>query len=423
MNDGGLAVVRMKPLGAGGGGGERSSASGAPSGVTFSAPKAEVTVDGRLFSYPSHVIAPEMDQQALYDAFMPVNMQAFVDGVNVNVIAYGQTGSGKTHTVFGPPGILARAAAGELGDGVDQDYGLFPRGVLGAVDTVGKLRQEGIAAVLTASAVELSIMGNEDMLARSETAVRRAANDGAGTSQWSSAALGVALDKASDPPRLCGMTELPLDSPADVRLLCGALATRNTAGTLMNNTSSRSHCFAFLTLRVLKDEAGVARVRTSRFQFVDLAGSERLKDAHGASVSWKEGGEALNGMLTNYSLTMLSACVRGLVEAKRKRAKFSFRAFLSDLVDLLQESMTGDAATACFVCLSQAPTNLVHSKFALDFGEVFAQLSAPRPRATKPVPLALLAKQTNATLGEARRALQGSKSGGRLGSRLSRDGG
>lgn len=68
--------------------------------------------------------------------------------------------------------------------------------------------------------------------------------------------------------------------------------------------------------------------------------------------------------------------------------------------------MTGDAATACFVCLSQAPTNLVHSKFALDFGEVFAQLSAPRPRATKPVPLALLAKQTNATLGEARRALQ-----------------
>ena len=58
--------------------------------------------------------------------------------------------------------FLARAAAGELGDGVVQDYGLFPRGVLGAVDTVGKLRQEGIAAVLTASAVELSIMGNED---------------------------------------------------------------------------------------------------------------------------------------------------------------------------------------------------------------------------------------------------------------------
>ena len=414
MNDGGLGVVRIKPLGAGGGGGERSAASGAPTGVSFSTDQAELTVDGRKFSYPSHVIAPDMDQQGLYDAFMPLRMQAFMDGMNVNVMAYGQTGSGKTHTMFGPPGIMAHAATGALGDGICVDYGLFPRGVLGAIDEVARLRQGGVAVVLTASAVELSIMGNEDMLARSETAVRRAANEGAGTSQWSSASLGVALDKASDPPRLYGMTELPLDGPADVRLLCGALATRNTAGTLMNDSSSRSHCFAFLTLRVLrKDEKGVARVRTSRFQFVDLAGSERLKDAHGNNASWKEGGEALNGLLTNYSLTMLSAAARGAVEAKRRRAKFSFRAFLSDLVDLLQESMTGDAATACFVCLSQAPNNMVQSKFALDFGEVFAQLSEPKPRATQPVPFAQLAKQATATLGEARSALQGTKGGGR----------
>ena len=34
--------------------------------------------------------------------------------------------------------------------------------------------------------------------------------------------------------------------------------------------------------------------------------------------------------------------------------------------------MTGDAATACFVCLSQAPNNLMQSKFALDFGEAVA---------------------------------------------------
>ena len=57
-------------------------------------------------------------------------------------------------------------------------------------------------------------------------------------------------------------------------------------------------------------------VRTSRFQFVDLAGSERLKEAHAPNANWKEGGEALNGLLTNYSLTMLSACVRGLVAAR-----------------------------------------------------------------------------------------------------------
>lgn len=184
-DDGGLGVVRVKPLGAGGGGGERSAASStaANNAVRFSTEAAEVTVDNRHFDYPSHVISPDMEQQALYDAFMPARIQAFLDGVNVNVIAYGQTGSGKTHTMFGPPGIMARAALGELGDGVCTDYGLFPRGLLAAMDAVATLRQAGIAAVLTASAVELSIMGNEDMLARSESAVRRAANGS--SSNWS----------------------------------------------------------------------------------------------------------------------------------------------------------------------------------------------------------------------------------------------
>ena len=58
----------------------------------------------------------------------------------------------------------------------------------------------------------------------------------------------------------------------------------------MNDSSSRSHCFAFLTLRALDGPSDT--IRTSRFQFVDLAGSERLKEAHGGDASWKEGGEA-----------------------------------------------------------------------------------------------------------------------------------
>ena len=91
------------------------------------------------------------------------------------------------------------------------------------------------------------------MLARrSESALRRTANDSAGTSNWSSTALGVALDKVSDPPRLCGTTEPPLDGPGDVRLLYGTLATRNTATKHADERHlvPRSHCFAFGTLRV-----------------------------------------------------------------------------------------------------------------------------------------------------------------------------
>ena len=122
------------------------------------------------------------------------------------------------------------------------------------------------------------------------------------------------------------MTEIPLDSVSDVRALYAALATRNTAGTLMNDSSSRSHCFAILTLRTRDPSSDT--VSTRRFQFVDLAGSERLKDAHGeAGIDWKQGGEAINGMITNYSLTMLSQCARQLIETRRKGGVKAVRAF------------------------------------------------------------------------------------------------
>merc|ERR1719482_277436 len=83
--------------------------------------------------------------------------------------------------------------------------------------------------------------------------------------------------------------------------------------------------------------------------------------------------------MTNYSLTMLSTCVRDLVAARKSKKKFSFRAYLFDLIMLLQESLTGSAYTAIIVCLSQAPDNLTQSKFALDFGEVFSHLPSPQP--------------------------------------------
>ena len=110
---------------------------------------------------------------------------------------------------------------------------------------------------------------------------------------------------------------------------------------------------------------------------------------------------------------MLSACARGLVEARRKgkMKSFSFRTYLFDLVQLLKESMTGDAATACFVCVSQAPANLMQTKIALEFGEVFAKLSN-KPIQTRPQPRVKLVKEANALLREANKVLGSGKGGG-----------
>jgi kinesin family protein 4/21/27 len=295
--------------------------------------------------------------------------------------------------MFGPPGIMDCAGRGEYGDGVCPEYGLFPRGMIEIFRQLQEHRHsaegQGMAYVLTVSAVEISMLGNVDMFVKAGDELVQEVS----FANWrkGASAFGVCVDRKSKPvPRLYGMTELIVERAADLRLVFRALACRNTAGTGMNDSSSRSHCFAFLNL--FAHDAAADTVRTTRFQFVDLAGSEKLKDAHGQDVrpSWSSTDmELVNGMLTNFSLSMLSSAVRNLLDHRRKarRAKakgakpppaFSFRLFLFDLVLLLQDSLTGAAMTAIFVCISQAPDNASQTRFALEFGEQFAKLNLQR---------------------------------------------
>ena len=105
-------------------------------------------------------------------------------------------------------------------------------------------------------------------------------------------------------------------------------------------------------------------VRTSRFQFVDLAGSERIREAHDgkSNVRGKDATmEMYQGLMTNFSLLMLSKCTRELVELRRKGKKFEHvvnNPTQGDLVALLGQSLVGSALTAIFVCVSQVRNTL-----------------------------------------------------------------
>ena len=109
-------------------------------------------------------------------------------------------------------------------------------------------------------------------------------------------------------------------------------------------------------------------LRTSRFQFVDSAGNERLKDAQRQPANITNSKAACDGMMTIFSWIMLGQCVRELVASRRKRAAFSFRAFLFGLVLLLQESLV---PTLVVMCSSSTPANQKTSKLTLDFGKDF----------------------------------------------------
>ena len=90
-DDRGLGVVRIKPLGAGGGGTEKSAvdANEGDADLVLDVSASGIAVDDKIFSYPSYVITPHMDQQALFDEFMPERIEGFLEEYNVNIMSYG----------------------------------------------------------------------------------------------------------------------------------------------------------------------------------------------------------------------------------------------------------------------------------------------------------------------------------------------
>ena len=408
QDDGGLAIVRIKPMGAGGGGVE-SSGNGLDDlqgALRFNHGIVEVTSQYTVkqFSYPKHIIPPDLDNEGVYNQFIPHRIDVFFEGINVNVMCYGQTGTGKTHTIFGSPGIMERAGRGDYGLSLTKNYGIFPRALL---ETYSRAKNLGFnTCVLTCSAIELSMLGNKCMF---ETD-RKQFDESNAKIRWSPESYGVTIDRDTKPPKMYGMKEIILENDEDILRTFSAISTRNTAGTTLNDSSSRTHCFTTLKLYMKTGKNG-DRVRITRFQFVDLAGSERLKDASGTTNPFLNA-QAFNGMVTNFSLTMLSQAVRALVQQRARERKnktkpkpFLSRAYPVDLVQLLSETMTGRALTAIIVCLSQAPANATQSSFALNFGSSFAKLRV-KGSVVKPTPLTSLVSQAENTKKEAEKALE-----------------
>jgi len=398
----GLGVVRIKPLGAGGGGGESSSKTGV-SAVKYT--KASVCIKDKRFSYPKMVVDPSMKQDAVFDEFMPDCIDGFFEGYNVNLIAYGQTGSGKTHTIFGPPGCMERAAKGEYQLKVHEDYGLFPRSLINIFGQLKKLNESDTSNsyVITCAAVEISALGNHDLFKKSGYTYRSF-----------SSKTGVGMERIYKPPRLYGQIEFILEKDSDLFHVFRAISVRNTKATMLNDSSSRSHCIIWLTL--WKYEKNLKKVYVSRLQFCDLAGSERMKQAHQDGASYMQANREFNmdimqGLCTNWSLMELSKCLRDIIAFRKANKKFSakkgfsFRAYSTDLLLLLSGSLLGNALTACFICVSQAESNQSQSKSSLEFGKLFSKLSIYREKVTAKL-VSTIAKEAQESIKTHKEALK-----------------
>lgn len=92
-------------------------------------------------------------------------------------------------------------------------------------------------------------------------------------------------------------------------LLMKGMEKRQTAATLLNDHSSRSHCV--FTINVYVKEMlveGVVTVRTGKLNLVDLAGSENISRSGAVNTRAREAGNI------NQSLLTLGRVIKALVE-------------------------------------------------------------------------------------------------------------
>ncbi|CAD2220535.1 kinesin family member 4/7/21/27 [Angomonas deanei] len=155
-----------------------------------------------------------------------------------------------------------------------------------------------------------------------------------------------------------------------MNLVDRATSNRKTASTLMNATSSRSHCVVTLLL----EKRGVL----SKFCFIDLAGSERLKRSIGLGEASSNSSQAMfgegssnnvldrmkEGISINGGLLALGNVIVALCE---KKPHVPYRS--SKLTRLLQPMLSGNSRTAMIACVSPHASSLEESLNTLKYAD------------------------------------------------------
>ncbi|KPI83810.1 putative kinesin [Leptomonas seymouri] len=329
---------------------------------------------------------------------------SFLGGCHASIIAYGQTGAGKTFTM-----------AALLNDTVQEVFCRLAEEAVDSSNTMNvPLSSGGTAAApsptpaftisLTALEVYNETVG--DLLSRHVGQSYAAPIGGSGVGQQRGCSS--AQEKRNVPPQrsslqmredptdgvyVAGLTEVIVESETHLlSLIDDAIGNRKTASTLMNATSSRSHCVITLTLQ--------RRGLRPRCCFVDLAGSERLKkslgvmsptDRYGGSSSTNhssntycntansggigvpsEPGFAPNsaaahmreGININSGLLALGNVIVALCE---KKSHVPYRS--SKLTRLLQPMLEGNSRTAMVACVAPLESSLEETLNTLKYAD------------------------------------------------------
>lgn len=247
------------------------------------------------------------------------------EGYHTCIFAYGQTGSGKSYTMMGTP---------------DQP-GLIPRTCEDLFERIEAAQNEdsNVAYNVRVSYFEVYNEHVRDLLVAPSPA-GRAPNY-----------LKI-RESPTEGPYVKDLTEMPVRNIDEIlRFMTMGDASRTTASTKMNDTSSRSHAvFTIMLKQIHHDmETDETTERSSRIRLVDLAGSERAKSTEATGARLREGSNI------NKSLTTLGRVIAALADPKalrsgKRKDVVPYRD--SILTWLLKDSLGGNSKTAMIACIA-----------------------------------------------------------------------
>ncbi|KAG6442639.1 protein claret segregational [Manduca sexta] len=253
------------------------------------------------------IFTPHASQE---DVFTEVSamVQSALDGYNVCIFAYGQTGSGKTYTMEG-------------GCGTEQ-YGIIPRAFNMIFTCMEDLKRMGWELTIKASFLEIYNEVIYDLLNSSK--------------DQESHEIKMVNSKGID-VYVSNLKEEEVKSSHDfIRLMIFAQRNRQTAATLNNERSSRSHSVAQIKISAINEKR--KERYTSNLNLVDLAGSES-----GKTTQRMDETKHINRSLSELSKVILSL--------QTNQSHIPYRN--SKLTHLLMPSLGGNSKTLMLVNINQ----------------------------------------------------------------------
>ena len=304
-------------------------------------------------SFWSHNSSDEhyAQQGDIYNALGEEFLDHNFEGYHTCIFAYGQTGSGKSYTMMGTP----------------NQPGIIPRTCEDLFQRIEANVSPHISHAVRVSYFEVYNEHVRDLLAPARS-----------TSTDHPFYLKI-REHPTEGPYIKDLTDVPVKNYQELRryMRIGD-ASRTTASTKMNDTSSRSHAvFTIMLKQIHHDLATDSTIeRLARIRLVDLAGSERAKATEATGARLREGSNI------NKSLTTLGRVIAALADprhglARKVRVKDVVPYRDSILTWLLKDSLGGNSKTAMIACI--APSDYDETLSTLRYAD---QAKRIRTRAT-----------------------------------------